>query len=228
MFYNNGEHSKLAMGPLWDDIMKNISPLLAKNNPNLSPKMALISGHDTTIMPLLATLGLWDGVYWPPYASMFLIEVHETDQFASQRAFRIILNGEVLTPKMNGCSSELCDLTILTEAVKDFATSTPDCISRIDDTNAENQSNKENMKFNLFTLLSTICVVILSCIVGSLGTFFYVSRRLPYCNTKRAMYKETPDISKDEDEEENIHCWNNKRLGPIHQAVEVTTVPKMT
>ena len=226
MYYNNGEHSKLAMGPLWDGIMKHISPLLSKNNPDLVPKMALISGHDSTIMPLLATLGLWNGVDWTPYASMFLIEVHETDQFASQRAFRIIYNGEVITPKMNGCASELCDLTVLTEAVKDFATSTPDCTSRIDVDDERNESNREKSKDIFLTILWTVGVAILSCIAGSLGTFFYVSRRLPYCNTKRAMYKETPDIkTDDDDEEENVSCWNKKHVGPIHQAVEVTTVP---
>lgn len=36
----------------------------------------LISGHDVTVMPMLASLGddVWDGK-WIPYASMFLIEV---------------------------------------------------------------------------------------------------------------------------------------------------------
>ena len=39
--------------------------------------------HDfqfSTIMQLLASLGedVWDGLVWPPYASMLLIEVSET------------------------------------------------------------------------------------------------------------------------------------------------------
>lgn len=40
-------------------------------------ELAVFSGHDTTIMPLLASLDgrLWNNSDWAPYASMLLIEV---------------------------------------------------------------------------------------------------------------------------------------------------------
>lgn len=78
------------MGPLWNEILSKIVPL--KDITSLGatgssdffkvmekggiPRMALYSGHDTTVMPLLASLGddVWDGT-WAPYASMLVIEV---------------------------------------------------------------------------------------------------------------------------------------------------------
>lgn len=41
---------------------------------NKSSKLNIYSGHDDTVISLLVSLGIWDGV-WPPYASMFIIEV---------------------------------------------------------------------------------------------------------------------------------------------------------
>jgi Histidine phosphatase superfamily (branch 2) len=105
--HNNSEHSKLAMGPvsgalpiallvspfriiltshlivglqLWAEIMTNINPFLSQSGSSgdsPAPKFALFSGHDTTIIPLLASLdpGLWNSTDWAPYASMVLIEV---------------------------------------------------------------------------------------------------------------------------------------------------------
>jgi hypothetical protein len=60
--------------------MDNINSYLDKSvssGATPAPKFALFSGHDTTIMPLLASLdpGLWNDTDWAPYASMVLIEV---------------------------------------------------------------------------------------------------------------------------------------------------------
>lgn len=77
--YNNGAFPKLGMGPLWYEIMSNILPIVNpsttvynnnnnNNNNPLPPKFALFSGHDTTLMPLLASLGdkVWAGLEWAP------------------------------------------------------------------------------------------------------------------------------------------------------------------
>jgi hypothetical protein len=71
------------MGPLWAEIMENIRPWITLEEDQIdedmvmAPKLALFSGHDSTLMPLLASLGpkLWNDTDWAPYASMFLIEV---------------------------------------------------------------------------------------------------------------------------------------------------------
>jgi len=75
------------MAPLWAEIMDNIYYFVDKDSipgSNFSsPKLALFSGHDTTIMPLLASLGpkLWNDTDWAPYASMFIIEVSQIHTF---------------------------------------------------------------------------------------------------------------------------------------------------
>jgi hypothetical protein len=60
---------------------------------------------------------------------MILIEIHEinatahrlTTVYPSGFAFRLIYNGKVLTSRMDGCDSELCDSRVLVERVKPFA-----------------------------------------------------------------------------------------------------------
>ena len=55
--YNDAALAKLGMGPLWKEIMTNILPVVGasgsytfvRENP---PKLALFSGHDTTLMPI--------------------------------------------------------------------------------------------------------------------------------------------------------------------------------
>jgi len=79
MKYNNAEYAKLGIGPLWYEIMKNINLVLEEEAPAAVtvPRLALFAGHDTTLMPLLASLGpdLWNDTEWAAYASMMLIEV---------------------------------------------------------------------------------------------------------------------------------------------------------
>eukprot|EP00956_Cyclotella_meneghiniana_P011681 scaffold16436_cov47-Cyclotella_meneghiniana.AAC.1 len=131
--YNDAALPKLGMGPLWKEIMANILPIVGENSnytfaEETPPKLALFSGHDTTLMPILATLGqdVWSGTEWAPYASMILIEIYDMSQnnsieFPSGYAFRLIYNGNVLTQRMENCSSELCDSKTLLDQVMPFA-----------------------------------------------------------------------------------------------------------
>lgn len=79
MKHNQSEYARLALGPLWYEIMQNINPHLEGDDDGAvdAPKLALFSGHDTTIMPLLASIGpeLWNDTDWASYASMMVIEV---------------------------------------------------------------------------------------------------------------------------------------------------------
>jgi hypothetical protein len=67
--YQNASYSKLAMGPMWAELMDALQ--------TRTHHVRLYSGHDDTLMPLLATLGgtVWDGK-WTPYASMLIFEVN--------------------------------------------------------------------------------------------------------------------------------------------------------
>lgn len=143
--YKDALYAKLAMGPLWQEILTKMNGVsdIFKRQPDSSvidlfdsmllsgtPRLAIYSGHDTTLMPLLASLGddVWDGVQWTPYASMLVIEIHkvnvETPDGIGPLAFRIIYNGEVITSRLDNClsDSELCNLDILFQLIGPFAT----------------------------------------------------------------------------------------------------------
>lgn len=65
--YNGAALAKLAMAPLWKEILDKIMPRITVSDPSEeeeeaaaplnAPKLALFSGHDSTLMPLLSTLG---------------------------------------------------------------------------------------------------------------------------------------------------------------------------
>lgn len=134
--HNGAQFAKLGIGPLWYEIMKNIDKAL-NEDPDVA-KLALFAGHDTTLMPLLASLGpdLWKDTDWAPYASMMLIEIHELidgrhdpNVYSSKFAFRLLFNGEILTPLIDGCHEdcELCDIVYLKTIVDPIATRDMDC-----------------------------------------------------------------------------------------------------
>jgi hypothetical protein len=83
---------------------------------NDSPRFSLFAAHDTTLNPLLAALGVWDG-QWVPYASMLHIE-RWTSPNGPSRA-RLLFNGkELILPLANG---PVLDLSILLGTLEDFA-----------------------------------------------------------------------------------------------------------
>ena len=63
--FNDSELSKMDMGPLWAEILESEKPF------------NLFSAHDSTVYPLMTTLGerVWNATDFPAYASMMLIEV---------------------------------------------------------------------------------------------------------------------------------------------------------
>ena len=196
--YNQSALPKLGMGPLWKEIMANIDPILNnEESDSPPPKLALFSGHDTTIMPILATLGedVWSGFEWAPYASMMLIEVYEVadadvdeSEYQSGFAFRLIYNGDVLTSKMDGCSSELCDIENLLDQVLPFAKyEDRDCasVSRVTPpTDEKSEDLMTEMKSATETLIQSpggvgvvFGLVLISAALGSVLTCFCTRRR---------------------------------------------------
>ena len=183
--------------------MANILPIVdSANNPSSGtppPKLALFSGHDTTLMPILATLGenVWDGTDWAPYASMLQIEIHEitnsdeTSDFPSGYAFRLIFNGKVLTSKMDGCAagSELCDSRVLMKQVMPFAkyqerdcASTASVAPPADDLMTEMKDAAETLVAAQGGVWVVMSLVIFSMALGSMLTCFLMKRRMrkPY------------------------------------------------
>lgn len=76
--FNDSEYAKRDMSALWMEILDSINPVIhdyPTNNDRV--RMALYSGHDSTLAPLMASLGqhMWNDTDFPSYASMMIIEV---------------------------------------------------------------------------------------------------------------------------------------------------------
>jgi len=221
--YNDAAYSKLAFAPLWVEMLANILPHLRPdlqkrynamgkiktNDP--PPKLAIFSAHDTTILPILATLGeeMWDGKDWAPYASLMVIELHDIIDssssevmkvYPSGQAFRLAYNGDIITTKMRGCptDSELCDMSILLDRVVSFATEDRDCESaHVANTllNADKLSKSpvDDAIIALFATWRGICVflftVLISGCIGCVITFVMLTGRFPSC---RSFWRQRP------------------------------------
>ncbi|KAK9173203.1 Histidine phosphatase superfamily clade-2 [Cryptosporidium meleagridis] len=95
------------------------------------PKFILFSGHDTTVIPTLASLEIWDE-HWPPYASTFIIEIYndpikslekrqnydyfddETELVQESLPYfiRLLYNGQVITDRLKECDrEEICHVS---------------------------------------------------------------------------------------------------------------------
>jgi hypothetical protein len=124
----NREGASLAGGRLLEELAEEI--LTAHSTKNKQHKLSIYSGHDSSILALLAVLGAFPG-RWPPVASTVVVETWEvlgdkqprhgrvhwseqtlgarqvtSDETADSRdpsnlAVRVLFNGEVLT--LDGC-----------------------------------------------------------------------------------------------------------------------------
>lgn len=117
--YNNSQWSKLAMGQVSWHIRNNIENMI--NPPvGVTPyKMAVFSGHDTTIMPFLAAVlgDSWDR-RWASYAALISMELYTrsaTSTIAGDSDYlvRMVYNGNPLL--IPGCDQALCDANVLLE-----------------------------------------------------------------------------------------------------------------
>jgi len=205
----NIAYAKLGMGPLWKEIMSNIVPIVSANH-SLSgtppPKLALFSGHDTTLMPILATLGekVWSGTEWAPYASMILIEIHvinseKGSDFQSGYGFRLIYNGQVLTPEMDGCNSEICDSQVLLKQVMPFAKyQERDCaaLKKSDGVIGEMKEATESLVASPGGVWALVSLMLVSMTLGCMLTYFWMKRRM----SKRVVYRQESTRVVDDDD----------------------------
>jgi hypothetical protein len=116
------------------------------------------------------------------------LQIHEiidgrTDRavYKTPFAFRLLYNGKVLTPLIDGCPSdaELCDARFLKKRVDHFATRSRDC-------SVEESPPSQEVFHDAASLLSTIdgimlflSVVLVSAFLGGLGTFTFLTGRFP-------------------------------------------------
>lgn len=112
--YNKSEYSQIALGRIVYDIKTRIEYAINSTDYN---NFVLYSGHDTTIMPLLAGIlgDNWDRK-WASYASMVSIEIYNSSIQGNSDLFRIIYNG--VQQQVPGCQKTgLCNISLLLEAL---------------------------------------------------------------------------------------------------------------
>ena len=73
--YGEPTVARLGMGRLLSEIGGYLD--LAAEKAEAAPRIVLLSGHDSTILPLLAALDLFDPPLWPPYAAAVRLELAE-------------------------------------------------------------------------------------------------------------------------------------------------------
>ena len=178
---NDAEFAKLSMSFLWAEMMEGINKVIEDKEDAI--KFSLISGHDTTIMPLLMSLGprVFDGK-WTPYASNLVLEIHrlssdrDVSVFENDFAFRLLYNGLVLTPLVDGCPDDLhlCDVNILLDQVKPFATRDLDC--SIDESALPLDQWRTDLTKTTADDVAIVVLSLLSAVVGSLVTYLYMAR----------------------------------------------------
>ena len=88
-------------------------------NGQTKPALVFYSGHDTTVGPLMGTLGVVNG--WPPYASHVEIELWAGKHFITSQInlrsldsdndyfVQVKFNGQ--SYQLNGCSGVMCPIT---------------------------------------------------------------------------------------------------------------------
>ena len=90
--------SAFGLGPFFQTLLDNMQAVISGNAP--MPKFMLFSGHDTSVGPLLAALGVFDGT-WPPYASHVSLELYVNS--STKAAYvRTLYQGDVVV--VPGCS----------------------------------------------------------------------------------------------------------------------------
>ncbi|KAJ7393280.1 hypothetical protein OS493_006249 [Desmophyllum pertusum] len=106
--------------------------MINKSQRKSTLKFVLLSGHDTTVTPLLLNLGVHDRKRWTPYATRVAFELwRDTAVDSSQQPdaidnfyFRVLVNGKVVTSKMKFCGDalvkgELCPVQELVSWLSD-------------------------------------------------------------------------------------------------------------
>ncbi|KAM6986909.1 lysophosphatidic acid phosphatase type 6 [Aplochiton taeniatus] len=111
------ENLQLCVGPLLHTMMGNIEANLAANASDPNRKLFLYSAHDTTLMPFLMALGVFD-MKWPPYAADVTLELLQHRQ--TEEAFVKVsyVGQDLLIP---GCSEVYCPLQEFKQAVSGYS-----------------------------------------------------------------------------------------------------------
>ncbi|KAF0697413.1 Aste57867_11893 [Aphanomyces stellatus] len=110
--FQDAWYAKVDMHRMWVDVLARIDAAIA--HAATSPKLFVTIGHDSTIMPMLATLlgDSWDGA-WTTYAGALVLELYKDGN--SGHIVRVLYNGQPL--RLPFCNDVLCDWKAFDQAL---------------------------------------------------------------------------------------------------------------
>ncbi|KAA0715693.1 Lysophosphatidic acid phosphatase type 6 [Triplophysa tibetana] len=110
---SNRQIVQMCVGPFFNILLTNIEDKVQGTTSNADRKLFLYSVHDTTLMPCLMALGVFD-MTWPPYAADITLELHQHRQ-TKQHYVKVSYIGQ--DQKIPGCSDVYCPLNEFKEAL---------------------------------------------------------------------------------------------------------------
>uniref|UniRef100_A0A3Q0SAQ3 Acid phosphatase 6, lysophosphatidic n=1 Tax=Amphilophus citrinellus TaxID=61819 RepID=A0A3Q0SAQ3_AMPCI len=124
------ENLQLSVGPLLHVLRDNIEEKLQGTSSEPSRKMLLYSAHDTTLIPCLLALGIFD-MRWPPYAADLTLELHQNRKTNEAFVKVSYVGQDQLIP---GCSAVYCPLQEFKQVLSAYSLSPEDYESRCNST----------------------------------------------------------------------------------------------
>ncbi|KAJ3592363.1 hypothetical protein NHX12_007490 [Muraenolepis orangiensis] len=124
------ENLQLCVGPLLHMLMGNMEEKLQGTAAEPDRKLFLYSAHDTTLIPCLMALGLFD-MRWPPYGADITLELHQHKQTKEAFVKVSYIGKDQLVP---GCSGVYCPVQEFKQALSACSLSSEVYWSRCSDT----------------------------------------------------------------------------------------------
>lgn len=160
------ELKRLKGGPWLKEVIDHTDRLLTeKDDPPV--KMFMYSAHDTTVAPILHTLGVFNGLA-PPYASLIMLETFKIPSDTTELYLRVSYHNETGQPPyiltLPGCQ-EMCPLSQFREITARYI---PDDILK--ECGLHDEESGETMR--RVTLLAALCssVMAATVLVATLST----------------------------------------------------------
>ncbi|XP_052004599.1 lysophosphatidic acid phosphatase type 6-like [Xyrauchen texanus] len=111
------QNLQMCVGPLFQLLITNIEDKVQGITSYPDRKLFLYSVHDTTLMPCLMALGVFD-MKWPPYAADITLELYQHRQ-TNQHFVKVSYIGQ--DQQIPGCSDVYCPLNEFKEAMSVYS-----------------------------------------------------------------------------------------------------------
>lgn len=113
------DNLQLCVGPLLHTLLTNFDEKLQGTSSEPNRKLFLYSAHDTTLIPCLMAMGVFD-MRWPPYAADITMELYQHQQ--TKEAFvKVSYLGQ--DQLIRGCSGVYCPLEEFKQALSGYSLS---------------------------------------------------------------------------------------------------------